>query len=279
MVAAVLALVASLCYGTGDVLAGNQARRTTLWTVLVFSQLAGLVVMALVLMARGRALPQEALLPALGAGLLVVVSTAAYYQALAIGVMGIVAPIGGLGAAVPVIVGLASGERPSAPQLAGIGIALGGVVLASRAKSAGEHHQATSRASILFAVLAALAWGFIMVLFAQGAQSDPYWTVALSRATSVTVFVLAFVVMRPELRLTRAAALPILAVGLCEAGGFTLFSVASTLGYLSVVSVLTSVYPVFVVTLAYIFLHERLSRTQQAGVASAIAGVALIAAG
>jgi drug/metabolite transporter (DMT)-like permease len=62
-------------------------------------------------------------------------------------------------------------------------------------------------------------------------------------------------------------------------GGNALFSVASTLGYLSIVSVLSSVSPVFLVVLAYVFLHERLSRAQQLGVASALVGVALIAAG
>jgi drug/metabolite transporter (DMT)-like permease len=279
MFAVAIALASSLSYGAGDFLGGSQVRRTSLWTVLILSQITGLILMAFVVLARGHALPEEVLLPSLAAGLLLVVSTAAYYQALAIGVMGIVAPIGGLGAAVPVIVGLASGERPAALQLAGIGVALGGVILASRAKSAGEYHQATSKASIWLAGLAATAYGFVMVLYAQGAQSDPYWSVALGRTTSLTVFALAFVVMRPGLKLTRTAAVPILAVGVFEVGGFTLFSVASTLGYLSIVSVLSSLYPVFVIVLAYVFLHERLSRTQLLGVASALVGVALIAAG
>ena len=279
MFAVVLALASSLSYAVGDILAGSQTRRTSLWTVIIFSQLAGLSLLALVVLARGHALPEEALLPALGAGLLTVVAIAAGYQALAIGVMSIIGPIFTLGAAVPVIVGLASGERPSAWQLAGIAIALGGVILASREKSAGEHHQATSRASILLAVLCAASYGFVMVLYAHGAQSDPYWSLLLGRSTAMIVFALAFAVMRPSLKLTRAAALPILAVGLFETGGITLFSVASTLGYLSIVAVLSSVYPVFLALLAYVFVHERLSRTQQLGVASALVGVALIAAG
>jgi len=279
MFAVVLALASSLSYAVGDILAGSQTRRTSLWTVIIFSQLAGLSLLALVVLARGHALPEEALLPALGAGLLTVVAIAAGYQALAIGVMSIIGPIFTLGAAVPVIVGLASGERPSAWQLAGIAIALGGVILASREKSAGEHHQATSRASILLAVLCAASYGFVMVLYAHGAQSDPYWSLLLGRSTAMIVFALAFAVMRPSLKLTRAAALPILAVGLFETGGITLFSVASTLGYLSIVAVLSSVYPVFLALLAYVFVHERLSRTQQLGIASALVGVAVIAAG
>ena len=71
----------------------------------------------------------------------------------------------------------------------------------------------------------------------------------------------------------------ILAIGVLAVGGNALFSVASTLGYLSIVSVLSALGPVFVMVLAYVFLHERLSRAQFLGVASALIGVALIAAG
>jgi drug/metabolite transporter (DMT)-like permease len=279
MLAIVLALAASLSYGASDFLAGSQTRRTSLWTVLIVSQVAAVSLMALVVLARGHALPEEVLLPALGAGVLAAVSLAAGYQALAIGVMSIIGPILSLAVVVPLVVGLASGERPSALQLAGMGLALGGAILASRQKSAGERHQATSRASILLAVLCAVAYGFVMVFMAQGADSDPYWTVLLNRSTGLAVFALAFVVMRPGLKLTRAAAVPILAVGVFETGGITLFSVASTLGYLSIVALLGSVYPVFLALLAYVFVHERLSRTQQLGIASALVGVAVIAAG
>ena len=279
MLSIVLALAARLSYGASDFLAGSQTRRTALSTVIVFSQAAAVSLMALVVLARGNALPEEVFLPALSAGLLSAVSVVAGYQALAIGVMGIIGPVCSLGAAVPVIVGLASGERPSAPQQAGIGIALGGDLLASRKKSAGEHHEATSKLSIVLAVLSAVAFGLAMVFYAQGAQSDPYWSVVLARSTSLTVFALAFVVIRPGLKLTRAAAVPILGVGVLAIGGAALFSVASTLGYLSIVSVLSSLSPVFLIILAYVFLHERLSRTQQLGVASALLGMALIAAG
>ena len=279
MLAVVLALAASLSYGAGDFLGGSQTRRTSLWTVLVVSQPTGLLLMALIVLVRGEPFPQDVLLPALAAGLLMVVTLAAYYQALAIGVMSIIGPILSLSVAVPVIVGLARGERPSPLQLAGIAIALGGVFLASREKSAGEHHTATNRASIGLALLSGTAYGFVMVFYAQGAEADPYWSIALSRLTSLTVFAIAFVITRPVLRYAKGAAAPLLAIGVFEVGAFTLFSVASTHAYLSIVSVLGSVYPVFLALLAYAFLRERLARAQLVGVAAALAGVALIAAG
>jgi drug/metabolite transporter (DMT)-like permease len=279
MLAIVLALAAGASWGGSCFLSGSQTRRTSLWTVLVVSQLAGLGLMAVVVLAQGRALPTEVLLTGLAAGVLSVVSIAASYQALAIGVMCIIGPIISLSVAVPVVVGLVAGERPSALQLAGIVIALGGVVLASRERSAGTCHQATSRASVGFAALTAVVWGVVMVLYAKGGETDASWTVFLSRATSTAILALAFVVVRPSLKLTRAAVAPIMAIGAFEVAGNQLFSVAASLGYLSVASVLSSVYPVFLIGLAYFLLHERLSRTQQVGIAAALAGVALIAAG
>ncbi len=279
MLAIVLALAAGASWGGSCFLSGSQTRRTSLWTVLVVSQLAGLGLMAVVVLAQGRALPEEVVLTGLAAGVLSVVSIAASYQALAIGVMCIIGPIISLSVAVPVVVGLAAGERPSALQLAGIVIALGGVILASREKSAGACHQATSRVSVGFAVLTAVVWGVVMVLYAKGGETDASWTVFLSRSTSTVILALAFVVVRPSLKLTRAAVAPIMAIGAFEVAGNQLFSVAATLGYLSVASVLSSVYPVFLITLAYFMLHERLSRTQQVGIAVALVGVAMIAAG
>jgi drug/metabolite transporter (DMT)-like permease len=279
MLGIVTALTASLSYGASDFLAGSQTRRTSLWTVILFGQLSGLILMVLVVLVRGQAVPDQVLLPAVSAGMATVVATLAAYRALAIGVMSIISPIIGLCAAVPVLVGLASGERPSMVQSAGIGIALGGLMLASRVKSAGKHHQATSRLSIVLAVVAALAYGFMTVFYAQGADSDPYWSVLIGKATTMSVFALAFVVMRPGLKFTRAAAAPILAIGVFAVVGNALFSVASTLGYLSIVSVLSSLAPVVVIALAHVFLHESLSRTQQAGIASALVGVTLIAVG
>lgn len=279
VIAVVLALASSLSYGACDFLAGSQTRRTSLWTVLVVSQPAGLALMLLAVLARGEPLPWDVVPVALGAGLLGAVAAAAYFQALAVGVMGIIGPIMSLSVCVPVLVGVASGERPSALQAAGILLALGGVVLASREKSAGEHHTTTSGVSIALVAVAASAWGFGMVLYARGASMDPYWSVTLGRAASVLFFALAFAMARPLLKLSRTAVGPLLAVGALEVSGFTLFSVASTLGYLSVVSILSSVYPAFLLILARVFLRERLSRVQLAGVAAALLGVALIAVG
>ena len=279
MLAVVLALCASLSIGTGDFLAGSQARRTSLWAVIVVSQITGFVWTGALVAARGRGLPMEELWAAAGAGVTAVAGIALGYKALSIGIMGIVGPIISLSVAVPLAVGLARGERPSIYQLGGIVIALAGVILAARQKSAGTRHHATSRLSIILPLSAAATVGVNMLCYASAARHDPYWGIFIARATSALIFALAFALMRPKTRLTRAAIVPLIAVGVLDTGSNGLFSVASTLGYLSVVSVLSSVFPIFTVILAYVFLNERLSRTQQFGVAAALLGVGFIAAG
>jgi drug/metabolite transporter (DMT)-like permease len=279
MLAVVLALCASLSIGTGDFLAGSQARRTSLWAVIVVSQITGFIWTGVLVTARGHGLPLEELWAAVGAGITAVAGIALGYKALTIGIMGIVGPIISLSVAVPLAVGLARGERPSAYQLGGIVIALAGVILAARQKSAGTRHHATSRLSIVLALSAAATVGVNMLCYASAAKHDPYWGIFIARATSALIFALAFALMRPKTHLTKAAIIPLMAVGVLDTGSNGLFSVASTLGYLSVVSVLSSVFPIFTVILAYVFLNERLSRTQQFGVAAALLGVGFIAAG
>ena len=118
-----------------------------------------------------------------------------------------------------------------------------------------------------------------MLCYASAAKHDPYWGIFIARATSAAVFMTVFALRRPTTHLTKAAVIPLIAVGILDTGSNGLFSVASTYGYLSIVSVLSSVFPIFTVILAYVFLNERLSRAQQFGVGTALLGVGFIAAG
>ena len=188
MLAVVLALCASLSVGTGDFLAGSQARRTSLWAVIVVSQITGLVWTGALVAARGHGLPMGEFWAATGAGVTAAAGIALGYKALTIGIMGIVGPIISLSVAVPLAVGLARGERPSAYQLGGIVIALAGVVLAARQKSAGRRHQATSRLSVVLALATAAIVGVNMLFYASAAKHDPYWGIFIARATSAAIF-------------------------------------------------------------------------------------------
>jgi drug/metabolite transporter (DMT)-like permease len=201
---------------------------------------------------------------------------ATLYRGMAIGAMGIVAPISAVAAVIPFAVGIASGERPSALQIAGILLALAGVAVASREPREQGGGQA---AGIGLALLAALGFGFYFVLADRAADESVPYAVATARGISLLLALAAALIVGASLRPGRAS-LPVLAaVGLCDVGANMLFSLATTRGYLSIVAVLAALYPVVTVALAAIVLHERVARTQRFGVVGALAGAAMITAG
>ena len=270
-----LALAASLCWGVADYLGGATSRRHPLLAVVLVSQAVGLIGIAAVAAVHSGPPPAGVLAPGLLAGLAGVAAVVAFYRSMSVGAISVAAPILATSAVVPVVAGLVTGERPSSWQLAGIACALAGVVLVSREPAAGG---GTVRgAGVTLALAAALALGVQLVALDHAARSDPLWAVAAARATSVTVFAAAALVLRPRLAV---AVLPVLvAIGAFDTTANASFALATTRGYLSVVAVLASLFPLVTVALAHIHLHERLSPGQRAGVVLALAGTVAIAAG
>jgi drug/metabolite transporter (DMT)-like permease len=307
MLAIALALGASLCWGSGDFLGGLTTRRASLWAVIVGSQAVGLVGATLVVVLAGHGWPGlHAVWPVLLGGLASVVAISCFYKALAIGSMSVVAPISATNAMIPFLVGLAAGERPSVTQLAGVALAAAGVLLvaseraragdtigvaalpnepavapaAVMAPGTGAHvSRRNQRKAIALALTAAVAMGLVLVGYGATARYDALWAMLGGRISSVVVFTVVFLVMRPRLEMRRAALPFVVAVGLLDTGANGLFALATTQGYLSIVAVLGSVYPVVTVLLAYGLLRERIAPHQMVGAAGTLAGIALIAAG
>jgi drug/metabolite transporter (DMT)-like permease len=274
-----LALTASLSWGLGDFLAGIRTRRLPVVTVLVVSQAAGLATIALVVALRGAGPPEgRYLLFGSLAGVAGAVGLAALYRGLAVGPMSIVAPISATAAVVPVVAGVLTGERPSTAQAAGIGLAVVGVVLASRMPGPDGPHGSRAE-GVGLALVAALAFGLLLVALGEASEGDPYWGTLSMRATSFSLLVLAALVLRPSFALDERDLPVLLLIGVLDTVGNVLFAVATTKSLLAVVAVLGQLYPVVTVLLARVVLGERISRGQGAGVVSAFAGVALITAG
>jgi drug/metabolite transporter (DMT)-like permease len=282
MLAAVLALASSLSWGLSDFLGGFQSRRHPLLAVMVLSQGFALVVLV-VAVAAGAATEHDtaATLWAAGSGVIGVIALTSFYRALAIGTMSIVAPLSATGAAVPVLVGLASGERPAAIQVVGIVMALIGVMLAGR--EAGEpdaEARRTARASVALALLAAVGFGTFFVGIDQAEQSaDVGWVLLSARGPETLLLVVAFVLSRTRVPRETATLAALAAVGFFDLLANFLFVLATGRGLLSVVGVLGALYPAVTVLLARGVLGERLSRTQGAGVLVTLAGVLAMAAG
>jgi drug/metabolite transporter (DMT)-like permease len=273
-----LALGASLSWGCADFLGGLQTRRQPLLVVSTLSQGTGLLLMAVVVLLHHPAMPSAHDLAAAAlAGLFGLAGLATFYRALAIGTMGVVAPIAATGAAVPVVAGLISGERPSALQAAGIVAAVVGVVVVSREVHDEPERRAASRRSIALAVASALLLGLFLLGLDQARHADLSAVLLTARIASVAVLVVVCLWLRPSLR--QANVPPVVLTGVLDTGANGFFILATRHGLLSVVAVLSSLYPVVTAALAAVHLKERLAPSQVAGVALAVGGVALMSAG
>ncbi len=274
--AAVLALLSSLLWGTADFAGGLVARRLPAVAVVAWSQLAGLGLVTVVMLATGAwDAPTGWLWWAVVAGVFGPLGLVAFYTALATGTMGVVSPIAALGAVVPVAAGLLAGERPSLLQSVGMVVALAGAVLASGPELGGG----TRARAVVLAALAGVFFGLALLGIARGAEYDAVMTLFGMRVTSVVLFGCVAVALRTTGGVRPSDARALVPVGLADSGANILFGFAAASGLVSVVSVLGALYPVATVLLARYVLRERMIPVQRVGVAVALGGVVLLAAG
>src|SRR3954463_4050092 len=202
MGAIALALSSSVLWGVADFLGGLRSRTFPVAVVLGATYGASLTVMAVIVLARGEGPPSTgAVAASLGAGLVGILGLSAFYRALAIGTMSIVAPIAATGVALPVLVGIATGDRPGPICSAGLAAAVVGIVFASREDDGGALDARQQRQSIALAMVAAVGFGSYFVLAEIGANVDVPWALALSRVAA-TPFIIGVVVLalRPGAR-------------------------------------------------------------------------------
>ncbi|MFE9903728.1 EamA family transporter [Streptomyces achromogenes] len=283
---AFFALLTSFLWGLADFGGGLLTRRTPALTVVVVSQgIAAVVLGAIVLATGGWSEAGPRLWFAFAAGLVGPVALLCFYQALALGPMGVVSPLATLGVAVPVGIGLVLGERPGLFQAAGIVVAVTGVVLAGGPQLRGA---AVQRRAILMTLVAAAGFGTVFALIAEASTTVTGLFLALfvQRVTNVAVGGAALVA---SVRRGGAAvpedgfpwgALPALAfVGLADVAANGTYAMAARSGPVTVAAVLASLYPVVTALAARGFLNERLRGIQTVGAGLALLGTLLLATG
>jgi drug/metabolite transporter (DMT)-like permease len=276
--ALIYSLASAFSWGLSDFLGGLQSRRLPVLGVLAVSQPAGLIMIAIVIAVIGAdPISADKLAIAFLAGAASLGGLGAFYAAMAMGTVSVVAPIAAVGVVVPVAVGLAEGEAPAAIQLAGLIPAMAGVVILSYEEN--PEHAGVARRSIVLAILAGLGFGIFFTGIDAAAADRPGWAILAVRVGGVTTVAAALLVARPSLDGVSAAVPVLVAIGLFDVLANALFAVASTKGVLPVVAVGGSMYPAFTVALAHGVLGERLAPVQWGGVALALAGVLMIAAG
>lgn len=278
--ALVLAFCSSVTWGFGDFLGGLLSRRLPLLNVIVGSQLAGLITIALFMLVDrptppGLEFAGFAVLSAFaGVG-----GLACFYRGLAIGNMGVVAPISSTAAVIPLVIGLASGDRPSALASIGLGLAIAGVAVASREEVGRGRVTGQMAQGTVLGILSAVGFGFFFAAMDKASDGGVGWALFVNRIAGVSILVGAILMLRPPLAAARSD-LPLLAlIGVLDVSANGMFAVASTKGLISLVAVLGALYPLTTITLARLVLGERPDRVAQIGVAAALAGVVLIAAG
>jgi drug/metabolite transporter (DMT)-like permease len=272
---AALSLGAAAVWGGGDFAGGIATKRANVFRVVAGAHACGLVLMLLLAWLTGEPFPPRS---SLGWGVLAGISgafgIAALYKALAIGRMGIVAPVASVITAIlPVMVGIRSEGMPDRIQLVGFALALVSTWLVARPDGEIDSHRGLG-----LAVLAGVLFGLFLVAGKQAGHGGVFWPLVAARTAS-TLLMLAIVALSPrDTRSLRTALLPILLSGLLDSAANALFIAATRHGRLDVAAVLSSLYPASTVILARALLKERLSATQNAGIVGALLSVALISA-
>jgi drug/metabolite transporter (DMT)-like permease len=279
--ALVLSLIAALGYGVSDFVGGLAARRTAVLRVVMLSYPVGFVVMLAVAPLVGGTVTTRSLLVGAAAGLVSGCAIVWFYAALASGPMSVVSPLTSLlVAGLPLGVGILWGERPGPLALVGAVLAVVAVVLVSRQESTAVDESPPIRFTPKVAWLtfgSGAAFAVYFVLLDQVGPGTGLWPLVTSRASASALVLVAGLVAghrRPPTGPTMwlalaAAALDILAN--------TTFLYALRGGMLSIVSVLTSLYPAGTLLLAWLVLKERAGVLQRVGLILAAAAVVLIA--
>ncbi|MDQ3941418.1 MAG: DMT family transporter [Actinomycetota bacterium] len=286
----VFGLLAAATYGAADFIGGRASRRVDVFVVVFVSQLIGTIPLLLVLpFFEEQPLSGPAVAWGAAAGIGGATGVLLLYRGLAIGRMSVIAPVTGVVAAVaPVIFGLATGERPSALALIGVIVALMAVALVSSAPP-----PATSEASapldlpvvswrtngVPLALGAGLAFGAFFIFLDRAGDQTGVWPLVGSRASSLILVGAAVGILRKHPRPPSGTTRMIGGAGVLDVAANIFYLLATRHGLLSLVAVLTSMYPASTVLLARVVLDERLARTQVVGLLFAAASIVLIVLG
>lgn len=276
--AALLALLSSLAWGSADFLGGLASRRVGALRVLTVSYPAGVVVLIpLAIWVLPGRLSGDLIGWAIAGGAIGALAMVMLYGALARGPMGIVSPLTAvMSAAIPVAVGLTLGESLGWLAFVGMGLAAVAVVLVSRER--GEHLRASPLALGL-ALGSGVAIGLYLTVLGLAPVDSGIWTATIARAvSSVLVVGVGLAILRPR----RIDGFPwrlALIAGSVDALANGVFQLAAQRGDLAIVAVIGSLYPAATVLLARIVLRERMSGVQATGVGLALAAAVALTLG
>lgn len=274
-----LAVISSITYGAADFLGGLATRRSNTFSVVVWSQLTGLILVLVALPFLPPSSPTTIDFAwGLASGLAGGIGVALLYRGFVIGMMSVVAPVTAVcSVIIPLIVGIALGERPSMLALFGVVLAIVAIVLVSQTGEVEVGKRASAGVGI--AIASGVAIGIFLVFLGRTGPSAGLWPLVAARAVSVSFFTAGGFITRTKLRPPREW-IPIIAGGgALDMLANILYLLAVRQGPMSIVAALTSLYPATTIILARVVLGERLRLLQQMGVACAGVAIVLIVSG
>jgi drug/metabolite transporter (DMT)-like permease len=278
--AIVLAVTAAVGWGASDYFGGDTSRSgTSVFVIVAASELLGVVLLVPVLAARGVPPPDNPrLLLAAVAGVSVTVELSLIYRALSRGDAFITAPIGALGAAVAVTIGLIGGDRLDLMIGAGLLCALLGGGISAWTSPGADGSTVLKNAATCLA--AAVAVGSTLICLHSAGRLDPDWATTVEHlSTALSAGLAALIVSHrsPRRSLPGRARLRAMAlIAVAGTGGDLAYATASRQGALSIVSAISSLYPVTTIALGGLLQGHRATRVQLCGIAVAIVGAALL---
>lgn len=276
--AVLLSLLAALSYGLADFCGGLASKRGSAWGVALVSSATGAVLVFGASLGLGGDPTATDLWWGAAAGVGNGFGTAFLYRGLSSGRMGVVAPVSGVGAAViPVVVGVLLGERPAVLVWAGMLLAMPAIWLVAREPA--RVSAASPGGGLVDGALAGLGFGFLFVALSRVTEDAGLLPLAVNQVVAMVVIVLVATALRVPWRPGRATALGGMLAGVLSVAATVCFLFATRQGYLSIASVVTSLYPAITVMLAATVLREHIHRAQAAGLLLCVVAVSLVAAG
>ena len=276
-----LALSAAVLWGSSDFLGGVASRRGgRVNAVTLGTQLTGLITfIPVAFLIDGRLTVADsawALFAGCSAGFAIYLLYIGFTKSHT----GVVAPIAAIGtAAIPALFGLATGETLSPSQAAGVVLGLIAIWLVGRPNTRPDPAGRSSGAGVIYGVAAGCGFAIMFIALDQLTAESGGWGVIPLRIGGVMIMLAVSRFRRQPMVAIRDVWLLILTAGFIGSLGNLAFIVATRLGNLSIVAVVSSLFPAATVTLAYLFLAERLSRIQISGVVAALTAVALVSGG
>ncbi len=267
-------LSSAITWGAGDFSGGWASRRNSVLTVILFSQMIGALMLVIFGLLFAEQVPATPALVWGGiAGICGVLGLIAFYRGLALGRMGVVAPLSAvLTAMLPVCFAFFTEGLPRLTQISGFAVALCAVWFLS----APENSSRIKKAEIGLSMVAGLGFGLFFVCIGHVSSQGIFWPLVAARTASISM--MAMVLFMKETRFVPPGnQIPCIALtGILDAAGNAFFALAAQTGRLDVSAVLASLYPATTVLLAWFFLKERLKGQQWAGVGAAVVALVLI---